>query len=89
MNERYKALEIFKGWLQRDRNFTAGQARREVALIDLNVKDFSSRDQFVSYSRKGSTISLNRRKRIELFMTFENAQNHASVECNEMMGKFQ
>lgn len=81
--ERYKALAIFRGWLQRDHGFTENEAWNETTLIDLNVKDFSSRDEFVSYSRKGATKTLNRKERIRLFFTFENAQNHATYETGE------
>lgn len=81
MNEElYKALAIFRGWLIRDHDFTEDEAWNETTLIDLNVKDFTSRDEFISYSRKGATKKMTRRERIALFFSFENAANHASIE---------
>ena len=69
---------IFIGFLTRDLDFTYAQANAEWRLLTLTGQ-IMPRDFYVLRARRvGFYKPLTRADRIEVYMTLENAQNHAA-----------
>lgn len=69
---------IMIGWIQRgDVNVTVDQFNEELPRLVAAGRD---QNAYVMTSRVGASFSLNRAARISLFLSWENAGNHASFE---------
>jgi len=76
----YKILQIFKMFLVRDCGFSKRDAKVEVEFFKILEKpmvDVVLRD-YIVMKRKGTKHQLNRKERMEIFLSFENAVNHAT-----------
>lgn len=74
-----KALEIFAKFLVRDCGFSLEDAKKEAAFmkkISKPLPEITQKDYF-KVSRIGSKHTLSRKERIGVFLSFQNAVNHA------------
>jgi hypothetical protein len=66
----------FTAFMQRD-GFTHEQAASELSILLVNDRPVL-RDHYLTARRTGQSFPLNRQQRASVYMTFENAINHAT-----------
>lgn len=73
-------LNTFKKFLVRDEGFSEQQAEEEVTCLIVNGKQVTKTYYTTFQSRVGASKVLNRKQKLSVYMTLENAMNHVSLE---------
>lgn len=70
---------IFGSFLERAYSNTL--SNKEIMFEIRTLRKCNSLDDYLRISRKGTTLVLNRAKRISIWGLYQNAQNHACIEA--------
>ena len=75
-------LNTFKKFLVRDEGFSEQQAEDEVKFLIVNGKQVTKTYYSTFQRRVGASNVLNRKQKLSVYFTFENAMNHVSFGFN-------